>query len=96
MIRSRVIVQNVIFDVLKILTLTFDLDLQIYFWFLSMPNVVCVFNMFNIGPRMAEKINIEILTWCGNTHTDTQTHRQTGVKQYFANPLRGRSNYITW
>ena len=48
---------------------------------------------------MAEKLNSEILTRCGNTdrHTDTQTHRhtdthtdtQTGVKQYFANPLRG-------
>ena len=53
--------------------------------------------MFEIGQRMAEKLNSEILTWCGNTdrHTHTQTHThthtdtQTAVKQYFANPLRG-------
>ena len=40
---------------------------------------------------MAEKLNSEILTWCGNTdrQTHTQTHTQTAVKQYFANPLRG-------
>ena len=47
--------------------------------------------MFKIGQRMAEKLNSEILTWCGNTdrHTHRHTHTQTAVKQYFANPLRG-------
>ena len=52
----------------------------------------CVLNMFKFGQRIAEKLNSEILTWCGNTdaHAHRQTHTQTGVKQYFANPLWGK------
>ena len=55
--------------------------------------------MFEIGLSMDEKLNIELLTWCGNTDTQTHTHTHTDTHTDRAIAIlrkspSGRSNYL--